>query len=221
MARASFSRPRRRPPSPGEPATAARILRAADALLAERGYDGVSTRDVARRAGVNKALIFYHFGSKDELFEAVLDLYYEEHARVLATAFEGEGTTAERIHRMVDAYVDFIDTHRTYPRLVQHEILRGGARVEKIRHGLAMLHDWLARALAGLVPQKGPLSPKHFFVSFAGLVINYFTYTPALETLWGEDPMSAAARDERRRHLHWMVDAILEKLARPGQSGSP
>ena len=48
------------------------------------------------------------------------------------------------------------------------------------------------------------------------MVINYFTYAPALDEVWQGDPMSAEARAERRLHVHWVVDALLEKLARGG-----
>lgn len=49
-----------------------RILDAAEALLAQHGFEGVSMRMVADRAGVDLALASYHFGSKRGLFDAVL-----------------------------------------------------------------------------------------------------------------------------------------------------
>jgi AcrR family transcriptional regulator len=62
------------------------LLEAALPLFSERGFDGVSTEDLARRAGVNKALISYHFGGKRGLYR-----------EVLATAF---GSIAERLHAL-------------------------------------------------------------------------------------------------------------------------
>ncbi|WP_457355552.1 TetR/AcrR family transcriptional regulator [Sphingomonas sp. UYP23] len=47
------------------------LLRAAETLFAERGFYGVTTRQVAAAAGADDALIYYHFGSKRELFDAV------------------------------------------------------------------------------------------------------------------------------------------------------
>jgi AcrR family transcriptional regulator len=49
----------------------AKILKAAEDLFAERGFKGTTTRDIAERAGVNIALIHYHWGLKDELWNAV------------------------------------------------------------------------------------------------------------------------------------------------------
>lgn len=50
-----------------------RILDAAEALFAEKGYDGVTLRQIARRAEVDVALASYHFGRKRELFQAVFE----------------------------------------------------------------------------------------------------------------------------------------------------
>ncbi|TDD43917.1 TetR/AcrR family transcriptional regulator [Saccharopolyspora elongata] len=53
-------------------ATKDALLQAASALFAERGFNATTVRDVAARAGVNQALLFRYFGSKQELFAAVL-----------------------------------------------------------------------------------------------------------------------------------------------------
>jgi AcrR family transcriptional regulator len=207
-------RPRRaaasRPPPDGD--TAARIFAAAEALFGEKGYDGVSVSDIAARARVNKALVFYHFESKPELFDRVIDRYYEAHQRALAAAFAAPGTFRERMRRVLDAYLEFMEKNGRYPRLVQHEIARGGRTVAKIHKNLAALFEWTVAALAEVAPAGGPLAAKQFFLTFSGMVVNYYTYGPVLEKLWGEDPMSGHALEERREHVRWVMDALLEKL---------
>lgn len=56
-----------------QPPKRERILDAAEALFAERGFDGVTLRQIAVAAGVDVALASYHFGKKHELFRAVLE----------------------------------------------------------------------------------------------------------------------------------------------------
>ncbi len=202
--------------APGRDGTAAKIFAAAEALLVERGGDGASMREIADRARINKALIFYHFGSKEGLVEAVLDRYYAAHAQVLEraarAAADGDGAVPARIHRLIDAYLDFMERNRVYPRLVQLELARGRT-LERIRRSLVSLFGPFERAIRGLVPSDGPLSAKHFFLTFSSMVVNHFTYGPALDALWREDPLSEVARAERRRHIHWMADAILLRIA--------
>ena len=59
-----------------------RLLDAAESLFAERGFYGVTTRQVADAAGVDVALIYYHFKNKSSLFDGV----FERRARPLVTA---------------------------------------------------------------------------------------------------------------------------------------
>ena len=192
--------------------TADKIRAAAEELFCLRGFEAVSVADVAERAGVNKALVFYHFESKAHLFDLVLARYYDAHTAALAGAFADEGALAERLHRVVDAYLDFMADNRRYAALVQQQLTEPGTHA-RIRRHLEPLLRFLEQALAGATPPKGPLAGRQFFVTFSGMVTHYFTYAPLLGALWGGDPMSRAALDERRAHVHWLVDAILARLA--------
>jgi AcrR family transcriptional regulator len=188
------------------------ILDAAEQLLGEVGYGGVSAQDVAERAGVNKALVFYYWGSMPELFEKVLERYYERHRHALAAALEGGGSLAKRVHRVVDAYLDFIEGNRLYARIVQQQVASANPGLELVQRHLGSFFTWTTGVLAELAPADGPLAARHFYMSLSGIVINYFTYAPVLGELWGRDPMSAEALAERRDHVHWLVDRLLQGL---------
>lgn len=192
--------------------TAQRILTAAEELMAEVGYEGASARDIAARAGVNKALVFYHWGNKADLFEHVLQSYYIRHKQALEGALEGSGSLSERVHRVVDAYLDFIEANRLYPRLVQQQIAGGGTHLELVQRHLASFYQWTTRVLQEITPDQGPLAARHFYLSISGVVITYFTYGPVLGELWGQDPHCAEALAERRAHVHWLVQTLLERL---------
>jgi len=191
---------------------AARILSAAEELFAARGFAGVSARDIAERAGEKKASVFYHFGSKPELFQRVLERYYAAHAEALGSASAGPGDARERLHRLIDAYLDFAEDHEAYMRLVQHEIAAGSEFLPEVQRGLALLLDRVQAILADLVPATGPLSARQFFLTFSGIVNAYQVFAPALGPLWGEDPRKTGARRERRAHVHWVADALLAGL---------
>jgi len=193
---------------------AARIFEAADRLFGERGFDGVSVGDVALAAGVNKALIFYYFRSKEALYGQVLGRYYAAHQAALEAAFQPTLAPRARIHALIDGYVDFVEQHQRHPRMVQHQVT-AGIELAGVQAGVAALHRSVAAALADLVPAEGPLAARHFFVTFSAVVVNYFTYAPALGDVWVGDPLGVAALAERRAHLHWLVEAVLDRLAEP------
>ncbi len=192
------------------------ILQAAETLFIDRGFDGVSINDVAEKAGVAKALVFYHFHNKNELFNTVLHRYYREQARVLKSAIGiVKGSIREKLHAGVDAYLDFITANPGYPRLIQGEICTNTRGLEKILEHMEPLHHWGENIFGENLPARGPLSPRHLFISVFGMMVTYFTYTPVTRELWQEDPMSRPAMEERREHIHWVVEAILRHLELP------
>jgi len=200
-----------------EGATADRILAAADDLFCRRGYSGVSVRDIADQASVRKALVFYHFGSKDKLYEKVLTSYYDAHraalSEPLATASTSSASFRERVHGVVDSYLSFIDANARYARLVQHEVAGGeSAWIDFIRANLAPLQDSLTEVLHEVLPDRGHLAARHFFVSFSGIVLNYYTYAPVFGALWPEGALSEPMRQERRDHVRWLVDAMMDAI---------
>jgi AcrR family transcriptional regulator len=198
-------------------ARALQILAAADELLSERGPDQVSMRDVAERAGVNKALIFYYFGSRTELFEKVLERYYRNHAKVLANAFSEAGTPMERVKRAVDAYLDFMDSNHLFARLIMQEAAHEeAARLPKVRANLVSLYEVMHEELKGILPADGPLSSRHFFVTMAGTVIHYYTYAKILGPQWPHEPTSPASLRERRAHVQWLVETVMQRLLSEG-----
>lgn len=188
------------------------ILDAADELIGEGGYDAVSARDIAERAGVNKALVFYYWGSKAELFDQVLERYYAAHRDALRDAFATGGTRRERAHRVVDAYLDFIEAHRSYPRLVQQQLAGSGTHREAIERHLTPFFDWTVELLKEVAPASGPLAARHFYLTISGLVTGYFTYAPAVRGAWDGDPLGQDALAERRAHVHWVMDSLLAAL---------
>ncbi len=188
------------------------ILEVADDLFASRGYDAVSIRNIAASAGVAKAAVFYHFATKDDLHAAVLERYYRAHETALAEAHAPGDDLAESLHRLLDAYLDFASDNVRYMRMVQRMVAGGGGDLAVVEGNLGVLLGAIEQAIAPITPADGPLAARQFFVTLSGAVINYFTYAPALAAAWGQDPLGEAAVGERRAHLHWLVDVLLEGL---------
>jgi len=89
------AKPRRRAASKRSLATSLSILDAAERLFAERGYDGASVRDIARDAGAQIASISFHHGSKEALFERVVERRASELSRLRLDALAALKQSAE------------------------------------------------------------------------------------------------------------------------------
>ena len=107
-------------------ATRQSLLSAGSALFAERGFDGTSVDEIARRARVNKAMISYHFGGKEGLYGAILAAAAApaaERLRELATA---EIPPVEALTRYIETFVELTEKNPHFPPMVLRELMEGG-----------------------------------------------------------------------------------------------
>lgn len=203
--------------------TKARILQATDQLFGELGFDATSTRDIAERSGVNKALIHYHFGTKDELLEVLLDGYYEQLGEVLVAALGRRTKPEEQAADLVDAYADFLAEHRTFASVVQREVA-SGAHVERIVQRTLPMFRLGSQWLGQLVPDAPEgLELEHVLTSVYGMVVTYFTFGRVLRELHGVDPFSLPALERRKRHVRCVVAILFRELrtgAKPKQKAA-
>ena len=79
------------------------IIRSAYRTMARRGSHRMSLQDVADEAGVSKALVLYHFGSKDALLLAAMKWAVERTAERIRSGLESGGSPREQIAALVDA----------------------------------------------------------------------------------------------------------------------
>lgn len=93
-----------------------RILDAAEALFAEHGYDGVTLRRIANRAGVDVALANYHFGKKLDLFEAVFSrraaLLNEARLQALRACQASSGAEGPSVEQIIEAFLRPLELHQ-------------------------------------------------------------------------------------------------------------
>ncbi|GMU60549.1 MAG: hypothetical protein AMXMBFR34_23120 [Myxococcaceae bacterium] len=192
--------------------TRERILDAADALFGELGFDVTTTRDIAERSGVNKALIHYHFGTKDDLLEALLEGYYAKLGEALTAALGRRKGLAAQVEDVLDAYADFLAEHRSFTRIVQREVASGRHVERVVQRTLPMFQlgmTWLDEALTG--------APRDFdavqvLTTVYGMVVTWFTYGEVLRQLSGKDPFAPAALAARKRHVKKVVSLLLAEV---------
>lgn len=128
-------------------ATAARkeqIVRAAIALLADRGYQATTFEAICRTAGLSsKRLITYHFTSKDDLFAAVAEHVVGEAEAAMRPALDAASGPRRILTALIRANIGFVSSHLGEIRALQQIILNGGRAWD--HH-----HDDSVERLAGL-----------------------------------------------------------------------
>lgn len=192
--------------------TAQALLAAARSAFARGGYAAASVRDIARAAGVNPALVRYHFGSKEGLYRKVIDEAMSGLRTRLLAAFHQAGAPRERIHRVIGAYLDHLAHERDFPRLIQRALLNNDPHLRRVAHEylhplVDTLKPFVGRRVAGSLG-----SLEEVIVSVFGAIIAPFLYEPLLNDLFRRDVLSPAALKRRRRHIEALVEITLAQL---------
>ncbi len=190
-----------------------KILMAADHLFGQGGFDATTTREIAERSQVNKALIHYHFKNKEGLLASVLDRYYEKLAQTLTDSLQATGTLRSRMLQLLDTYIDFLGQNRNFNRIVQREA-SGGKHMDRIIAHMTPLFQLAISVVQGAYPstRSGEMAASQLLVSFYGMCITYFTYNKMIEELTGTNPLSEESIVARKRHLARMVDIMVEAI---------
>lgn len=215
MAMAAATPPVRR--SPRGEATAERILDAAEACFAERGYAGTALRDVAAHVGIRIPSLYNHFASKEALYAAVLERGIGPVLDLLAEVLEG-GPGSDAQARLVERVMTTLAARPNLARLVQYEILSGG------EHLTPLLGRWIAltferaqdvvRANPGArrwEPEQIPL----LVIGMYHMVVGYFTTAPLLAEWLDTDLLSPRALARQTRFLNDVTGALFAPVANP------
>jgi AcrR family transcriptional regulator len=133
----------RRTPAPSRRRDSrAEVFPAAAQEFAERGYEAAGVDRIAALAGVNKAMLYYHFGSKLELYVEVLrDMLRAVGVRARAIA-DGPGTADQKVDRWVLAIVEESAARPWFPPIMLREIASRGAHLDS--DTVAMMNGVLA-----------------------------------------------------------------------------
>lgn len=101
----------------------ASILAVAKVLFADSGYHGVSVDEIAMRLGVSPAVLYQHFDSKEELYNAVLDEIACQRESYVEAALSGPDDFGSVLARMAQVYVGSVARDPDYLKMEMHSVL--------------------------------------------------------------------------------------------------
>lgn len=98
------------------------LLQTAAILFAEHGFEAVSTRVLAKESGVNMAMIAYYFGSKEKLFEAIIDEHIPKTRETLIGFLNLNISSWDKFSLAIDNYVDKMFQNSSFTKLLYREL---------------------------------------------------------------------------------------------------
>lgn len=106
--------------------TVAHILEVAKDVFAEHGFAGARVDEIARRAGVNKATLYYQIGDKKALYAEVIHSIMSNAAELCARAIEKAQTPEEKLRCYIRTIARSVDENPQMPPLMMREVASGG-----------------------------------------------------------------------------------------------
>ncbi len=102
--------------------TREQLLKTASKLFGEKGFEAVSTRELAKAADVNIAMIAYYFGSKEGLFKAMIEERFPKTMAQIRNIKKQEGSAWDKISAVIDLYLEKIMGDGSFHKLVFREL---------------------------------------------------------------------------------------------------
>jgi TetR/AcrR family transcriptional regulator len=177
-----------------------RLLEAAIELFAASGFEGVSTGDVASRAGYSQAIIHYHFGSKDELWrEAMTHLLRDLDARFPLDVKElSDLQPLDRLKVVVRRFIALSAHSTALTSILARETLSDGERLKWLvsRHFQKRV-DFLDKIVAELMTTGEAHKVPSYVATQVILLSSSFLFcmAPLIRQVHGVDPVAAAELD--------------------------
>ncbi|KQX87057.1 TetR/AcrR family transcriptional regulator [Variovorax sp. Root473] len=188
------------------------ILASARDEFAARGLAGARMDSIAERAGLNKRLIYYYFGSKDDLFLAVLERVYADIRAAEQRLHLDEIEPVEAIRQLVSFTWHYYLEHPEFITLLNSENLHGAShlkrsdRIQEMNSPLVQLLDTvLERGKKDNLFRAG-VDPVQLYISIASLCYFYLSNNHTLSAIFGRDLRAPKAMAQRLSH---MTDLVL------------
>jgi AcrR family transcriptional regulator len=190
--------------------TRAKLLHAATQVFSERGYEGATVRDICQRAGVNLALVNYHFGDKLELYLAVIRYAIDAEAKMelFNHAVEQNADPCDALRQIIHGILERLnattrDRFGLHLRFMLKEMANPTPALGRlIEETIQPVHDRL-RMLVGQILNLPMDHEKTRLCTYSimGQVAHYSHARPVMCHLWPEMKMTPEQRTMLANHI--------------------
>jgi len=219
VASSPSTRPRsgaRRPRKPGRPRAEAggaalreALLDAATELAVERGFDAVSLREIAGRAGASPGMIAYYFGDRDGLYESLFERAFGRVSEQVEALLADESAGDTNLEELSRVHVTALSRDPWIPQLIAREVLARHTRIrdlfaQRVSEGpIRAVTRWIeAEIAAGRL--RADLDPQLTAMSIAALALFPYLFGPIVGPAIGLE-LDDALRDQLIEHNQRLV----------------
>jgi TetR/AcrR family transcriptional regulator len=176
------------PPAAGQPRrySTAQILRAAESVFARHGIGGATMAAIAEAAHLPKANLHYYFGSKDALYQAVLEDILSTWLADADVWIVPERTARDGLEGYIRAKMEWTRLRADASRIFAGEMLAGGAHIRDFLANELRAHVARMETVFAHWTRTGsmrPVSPQHLLFCIWAMTQSYADFTPQMEAV--------------------------------------
>ena len=191
--------------------TRQKILDAAEMEFTEKGPDAARVDRIPRLAGVNKQLIYAHFGSKEGLYTAGLEAVYGRLSSCEETLMKTDFDGPEAVRRIILDYFGFLMENPSFVRLVLWENLNGARHVPETSPKLIRGAEQLLRRGVSQGVLREDLDIEQTVLSLNMFCFSAFSNVHTLSRLLGRDLAAQQEMARRSAHIADVLTAYVQK----------
>ena len=184
------------------------ILAAAEHIFADGGLEGARMDAIAAKAGVNKALLYYYFRGKEELYAAILESHLQEFHRRALEILSANGPARSTLLRYMSLHFDFLSQRPFFPRLIHRLMTTAGQPARRLfQEYSAPLYRKLVEVVERGIRARElrPVDSHHTVYSLVALTVFYFSAAPLIKSVSHIDPFDPANVQRRKREVLKLV----------------
>ena len=181
-----------------------KIKKTAQNLFAQRGYDGVSVREIASQAGVNISAVSYHFGGKEQLLRDVMREGLVDFRSTISEIGDEALPLKDKIELLLDAFLEFLHRKDSVSRIMFFELSMGGGRIPDI---VGEHFSWVTSKFSSLLQdgvQRGEIRVTDELLTtlqFVSLPVHLTYARPIVEMMRGQQGYSRDFLKQVTRHI--------------------
>ena len=196
--------------------TIEKILTSAENEFAQKGIYGARIDAISENAGINKRMIYQHFGSKEGLYSAVLLRVYNRNYKAEVSVFSQDGVSNfDKVKNLVREYFYFLKDDENFVRIIMWENLNNAEYL--IKSHATDVKTPFVKSITKILKDgkekgefKKDISEKQVMLSLIGGAFSYFSNIHTLSVLLDYD---MANNENIEKRIEWVSESILKQIS--------
>lgn len=189
------------------------LLKAALTIFSRKGYAAATLGNIAEEAGVTRGAIYWHFGSKAELYKALLQEYNSLGGQIMQKAVEEGGSLLDILRRIFVYQMTAVETNASLRAMMELTLFRAERvpELDEIRQQQTENSKTLVANIAAALQQGTAAGELRSDMDAQEMARAFLAYQNGLIYLWLQDPKAFSLKDSAPALIDMYLEGIIRK----------